>query len=187
MYFNDSFEIYRMNPTSPSNLVSVDFTVTIRWEESEDDLLQVLCNDRTTLKKLSQELILQRPELGNTSFSFMHGGVPIRRELWSMISAFKLKPIVYIREGVFDFIRRDVAPFEARATHDFSDDSPIRTISEVSMTDLDRIDYDLLFFHKDSILVVERGDIGAEWWYGTVKGKSDHGWFPQSHVKRIEQ
>jgi len=169
-------------PNSPTALGrSIDYCIRVRWEGTEENIAEIKCTLKFTLNNLAQELMIHVPELKEKHFTFLHAGIPVLPQLWHMIPAMKLQPIAYLKEGIYDFIRRPSDDFMATASFDFEDDKMSLHESEASLsTTISGNNY--LSFRKGDTIIVKKGDYGEEWWFGHVQGQSHTGWFPQNRV-----
>lgn len=152
----------------------------VRWEgeESEEQqLATVSINKKSTLEDVYDSVLVQRPELLNVLFSFLHNSIPIRSELWSIIKACRLPGILEMRPGVFDFIRRVDSPISHTITCSFDPQSEEYCLPESQRN------YLLKLEEGQSVSVIHQGH-DSEWYFGMAE--NTRGWFPRACLAASE-
>eukprot|EP00475_Leptophrys_vorax_P029999 TRINITY_DN4455_c0_g1_i1.p1 TRINITY_DN4455_c0_g1~~TRINITY_DN4455_c0_g1_i1.p1 ORF type:complete len:511 (-),score=103.84 TRINITY_DN4455_c0_g1_i1:791-2323(-) len=160
-------------PPSTSQPASKPITtipLSIRWEGQTRDVAVLEVRDGDNLQQLFNKLKLIAPELSNGNFSFCHNGVPIRSEHWKLVESKKLFPVLHLKEGTYDYLRRAQPEMLGVVTFDFDAENST-----------------MLSLRKDQNILLVKFDLSSKWWFGYSADRSQYGWFPQDRVKVVDQ
>jgi hypothetical protein len=142
----------------------------VRWEGEQKDVGLIDVKDGENLQSLFHKIKVLIPSLGDGNFSFSHNGIPIRSEHWALVEAKKLFPIVHLKRGVYDYLRRSQPELSGVAIADFEAETNA-----------------MLSLKKAQNVSLVKYDQSSKWWYGCLLDRSKFGWFPQDRVKILEQ
>jgi len=143
------------------------------WRGSGRIFACVEVRPEDTLTNVYSRLVKLYPSLKKTWVVFMIESVPVWQELWDLITAYKVLPTVHIKEGIFDYVKREKKCDVFNATCDFSMESDPSSSTK------------MLNFKKGEQLVIVSSDATNTWVYGIHIGSSQAGWFPMTHVSKI--
>eukprot|EP00475_Leptophrys_vorax_P041275 TRINITY_DN77846_c0_g1_i1.p1 TRINITY_DN77846_c0_g1~~TRINITY_DN77846_c0_g1_i1.p1 ORF type:complete len:223 (-),score=44.16 TRINITY_DN77846_c0_g1_i1:28-696(-) len=163
---------------APSPLQSAAPAVTrlqVRWDTSPEPIAVVEVTKGESLLVLYSKLVKLIPALKKTWFGFLYQGVPIRSELWELIEARKFEPVVVIKEGFYDFVKRTQVGSIGLALYDFHMEPKEEAKEFVTLS-----------FHQGDTVVVLKHEKESAWWYGCMTDRMQYGWFPSNRVHLVK-
>jgi hypothetical protein len=165
-----------LSPTAANSAASATVTrLQIRWDTSPEPIAVVEVTKGESLLVLYSKLVKLIPTLKKTWFGFLYQGVPIRSELWELIEAKKFEPVVVIKEGFYDFVRRTQVGSIGIALYDFYMEPKEEAKEFVTLS-----------FHQGDTVVILKHEKDSAWWYGCMTDRMQYGWFPSNRVHIVK-